>query len=330
MTRWQAQWGRASGGGAKPAMIAAQLGAGADDRHGGFTVWRRRGPASTRRSRRLRHQQRCAGVRLLLHRSGSANVATLRSSAVSGRAAIANARVARRTLRSGRRTLWGSMHRCLRGQSAPAHRVVAAAPRSGKHSRPVRAPRSGRSGSHQTKPTNVARVRWRPRRARGRRRVAAERRCAVGSAAAPNSRAVFRPRDARRRSLRQARPPPARAGAARLRRHRRRAPTARHRRARTRRSTLRGHCAAACRSPGDAQACRARCESSRPAAPSARGLHHAQPGVMEHLVGLRVRRPAEQATHEPVKPRLVPQAELLERARFAGGLGAHQRVVGVF
>ena len=56
-------------------------------------------------------------------------------------------------------------------------------------------------------------------------------------------------------------------------------------------------------------------------------MHDAQPGVLEHLVGLSRERIAEQAPHEAVQPRLVAAVEVFERRRVAAGVGRHQRVV---
>ena len=62
--------------------------------------------------------------------------------------------------------------------------------------------------------------------------------------------------------------------------------------------------------------------------PGVAGLDGAQPGVLEHLVGLGRRGTAEQPAHETVQRCLVAGVQRLEGAYVAGGEGAHQLVVG--
>src|SRR5512134_2442402 len=62
------------------------------------------------------------------------------------------------------------------------------------------------------------------------------------------------------------------------------------------------------------------------------GVHHAQPGVLEHLVGLRSAVAAEQAPHKTVQRGMVALVQPLESLHVAGREGRHQRhivIVGV-
>ena len=56
-------------------------------------------------------------------------------------------------------------------------------------------------------------------------------------------------------------------------------------------------------------------------------MHHAQPGVLEHLVDLRRQAAAEQAPDKAVQRLLVPRIELVEGPRVAARKGGHQSVV---
>jgi hypothetical protein len=62
--------------------------------------------------------------------------------------------------------------------------------------------------------------------------------------------------------------------------------------------------------------------------PAFSGVHHAQPGVLEHLVGLRGQGRAQQAPHKAVQARLVAFVQLLERGGVAAGICGHQHIVG--